>query len=285
VTEPPWQIHPDNRQTNLGPVNAPAQDANASADMEGLLVALLLQIYGLTPTLPVGIANNPSNVAALVAYLGGSVSALLSSQLGVTVCPLNDDGDVPLANLSATAITLPLIGTGAPASGTGFAGDYWLDVDTGNLWGPKTSSTVWPGSAIGQVGGSLPGWHSQPIQASTSNAGYTMAATGSPANIITWTTPNDGSIHYVSLYGYMYNPTTAEVGGQINLTFTGPDGNARTAANVWSAAQATSANIIAPNGEIRGLPCAPNTAVTLTQITNTTSGGTLPIVWAALVGS
>jgi hypothetical protein len=160
VSEPDFYIHPDNRQTNMGPVNAPAQDANASADMEGLLVANLLQLYGVTPALPVGIANNPANVAALAAYLGGSVSALLSSQLGVTVCPLNDDGDVPIANLPAAAVTLPLIGTGAPASGTGFAGDYYLDVATGNLWGPKTSATVWPGSPTALIYGNASGWTS-----------------------------------------------------------------------------------------------------------------------------
>lgn len=67
------------------------------------------------------------------------------------------DGFISYFGPSAPAASTILSGAGAPGGGTGSDGNYYSDISTGNLYGPKASG-VWPGSPVAPwckaVGGS-----------------------------------------------------------------------------------------------------------------------------------
>jgi hypothetical protein len=50
----------------------------------------------------------------------------------------------------------PLTGSGAPTPGSGSTGDYYLDEDNGDLYGPRESGGDWPGPIEYSISGSAP---------------------------------------------------------------------------------------------------------------------------------
>lgn len=63
------------------------------------------------------------------------------------------------------------------------------------------------------------------LQAATPAAGYTLV--NGTGNIITWTAPNDGNLHWVLLIAEL-SVTTIQVGGNISVNAQTPDGTSGT---------------------------------------------------------
>lgn len=59
------------------------------------------------------------------------------------------------------------------------------------------------------------------LQGTTGDAGYTLV--NGTGVIISWTAPNDGNMHRVMVFSWL-NVTVTEVGGNIQLSYTGPTG-------------------------------------------------------------
>jgi hypothetical protein len=114
------------------------------------------------------------------------------------------------------------------------------------------------------------------VVATTDTPGFALQ-NGTP-NIISWTAPNDGQMHR-----FMLNTTQVvsvlEVGGQVNLNWTNPDGTAFTPVQ-YGAGNAVGAH--SPSAQVNGV-CKSGQTVTLAQTTALTSGAV--IVWAELWAS
>jgi hypothetical protein len=135
---------------------------------------------------------------------------------------------------------------GAPGSGTFAIGDYVID-QSGAIWvctvagSPgtwvklgqldATASDIQPvGTALaaGSVGKAADAGHVHTglaLQATTPVAGYTLI--NGTGTIISYTSPNDGAIHPVAVFGGV-RVTSTETGGAIQLSYTYPDGSATT---------------------------------------------------------
>jgi hypothetical protein len=112
-------------------------------------------------------------------------------------------------------------------------------------------------------------------QAATADAGYSLV--NGTGNVATWTSPNDGHTHFLTVLGIM-RCTVAETGGAITLAVTLPD-LSTTTNNIWGAGQGVGVHY--PDSFVT-FAVAPNTAVTLAQTTALTAGTS--IIWAAIWG-
>lgn len=101
--------------------------------------------------------------------------------------------------------------------------------------------------------------------AATALAGWTMT-TGTPT-ILSWTAPNDGKVHNVTVGGSFY-VTSATTGGQINVTYTVPSGAGTRTDQMSAATQATGSHPVV------GYQFAvePNTTVTIAQESSMSAG-------------
>lgn len=112
--------------------------------------------------------------------------------------------------------------------------------------------------------------------AATALAGYTYI--NGTSNILVWTAPNDGVMHRMLLIGQI-RTITAQTGGQIQLTFTYPDGSATPNATI----NAGGSGVGFHGFTNQTFLVAPGTTVTLAQSTAQTAGsGTL---WAEMWAS
>lgn len=120
-------------------------------------------------------------------------------------------------------------------------------------------------------------------QAATPVAGVALV-NGTP-NILTWTAPNDGLLHRALVIG-LVDVTTLEVGGQVTLSWTLPNGNAGSSP-VAAAGLAAGPQWFGPTTAIAvgmlALPVKAGTTVTLAQTSALTSGAA--VVWAEIWGS
>ena len=115
------------------------------------------------------------------------------------------------------------------------------------------------------------GWQAQ---AQTTDAGTPLV--NGTGTIISWTTPNDGKQHPFMVVGQV-NVTSAETGGQIQVTYTPPNGATRTAQ-------------LTPGGSGLGVAvfafvanvAAPGTTITVAQSTALTAGAA--VANAAIIG-
>jgi hypothetical protein len=128
-------------------------------------------------------------------------------------------------------------------------------------------------SAFVQTLASLGG---QSKQAATAVAGYTLV--NGTGNVITWTTPNDGLQHRVTIMASL-DVTVAETGGQISATYTTPDAGAGNHTLFAAGLGTTPALPAAPWTIIVGA----NTTVTVLQATALTVGAA--VLWAEIWGS
>ena len=93
--------------------------------------------------------KNPARISNLFAYL-------MVSALGLSACGGGDSSaDAVTLSTAAANLGMPLLGgTTVPADTLGKNGDFYLDVTTGRLYGPKAAD-AWPGSSLlllGQAG-------------------------------------------------------------------------------------------------------------------------------------
>jgi hypothetical protein len=181
-------------------------------------------------------------------------------RLGAKVRQLTVDGGLPGAPLGVRFLGATT--SGAPATGTWKAGDHVED-RTGKIWICTTAGT--PGTWMSGLG----------LLATTGLNGYTLV--NGTGNIVSWTAPNDGALHRILLVVQLAVSST-ETGGQVNVTFTAPNGSAETAT-------------IFPGNKGAGVAAASytvffieaNTAFTLTQASDLTGGAS--VLWAELWGS
>jgi len=141
-------------------------------------------------------------------------NAVPNTQVGEAngIAALNSDGFVPLSELpiDATVIMIPgAFGGNAPNNDIGLNNDYALDIDTGNVWGPKSGS-VWPGSpanAFGTSNGSSPGYRQLTV---TYNGGDPFLV---DAMVGEGYSPSDGAL----VFGML--PYSAVFGGDSTTVF------------------------------------------------------------------
>jgi hypothetical protein len=193
----------------------------------------------------------------------GSAYVLLSS-VGQPngVAGLDNNGQVPTAELPLAATSLYLADAGAPAESLGFNGDTYENHSTGQQY--LKSRGTWT-----QDGLVYWGLLASTYAASPTN-GFELATSGTPPiDILTWTAPDDGKWHRVVVTGEMA-VAAAATGGQVNMTFTDPHGTAQTYTNLWRPSLA--AGFTGPTGQAR-LIAAPKAKVTIYQQTLVTGGG------------
>jgi hypothetical protein len=118
------------------------------------------------------------------------------------------------------------------------------------------------------------------LQAATPAAGYTLV--NGTGTIISWTAPNDGQLHWVIVFG-LGHVTSPQTGGQINISFTAPDGTAKSAAYDGGG---HGTGVFEPNnGGGTGYPAIlvqAGSAVSVVQQTALTAGASL--FWAGIWG-
>lgn len=113
------------------------------------------------------------------------------------------------------------------------------------------------------------------LQAATPAGGFALQ-NATPV-ILTWTAPNDGLLHRVMVAGSLF-AVAAETGGNVNLLYTDPAGNANSVP-IW-AGGLTGAN--SPTAKFVSVKAG--TTVTLQQTVALSAGGPT-MVWAELWGS
>jgi hypothetical protein len=139
-------------------------------------------------------------------------------------------GDYPFV-LPSGGVTLPVSvangGTGQTTAAAGYsalspmttAGDMEYEVAAG------TAARL-PVGAAGQVlsvSAGEPAWAAgMTLLATTGTAGYALV--NGTGNILTWTAPNDGNMHRVSMFGNLWT-TSTETGGAISVSITDPGGH------------------------------------------------------------
>ena len=126
--------------------------------------------------------------------------------------------------------------------------------------GTITGNLSITGSITGSNSGSL-----QQLVATTGATGF--ALTGATPTILTWTSPNDGNMHRVQVY-YQQTVTSAETGGAVGLTATGPGGANVSNATQFNAGGAGTGSAWTTASRL----VAPNTTVTVNQSSALTVG-------------
>lgn len=114
------------------------------------------------------------------------------------------------------------------------------------------------------------------INVATPLAGFALQ-NGTP-NIISYTTPNDGKIHFVFVAGEVV-VSVGETGGQLSLNFTDPGGTPRSRSQDPGGHAAGYFDFGSSNGG-QLVAVAPNTTVTLLQSVALTVGAA--VVYAGL---
>lgn len=117
----------------------------------------------------------------------------------------------------------------------------------------------------------------QGLVAQTAVAGYTLINGTGTVPGLTWTAPNDGALHWFTVYALLYVSTANETGGQISVNFTAPNGQAGSE-QLFAAGLAVGVRF--PSSQ--PLVCQANTTVSVAQVTALTLGGP-STMWAGIV--
>jgi hypothetical protein len=133
------------------------------------------------------------------------------------------------------------------------------------------------GQVLGVAGG-VPAWGAgMTLLASTGAGGYALV--NGTGTVITWTAPNDGQVHRFAVLSTI-DVATTETGGQINVTYTVPNGNS--ASNgLYTAGLAAGHNNLAAGTFLKSV--APGSTVSVTQSSALTGGAST--LWAEIWGS
>jgi hypothetical protein len=131
-------------------------------------------------------------------------------------------------------------------------------------------------SSVSQLGG---GGSGLSVRETAGIDGF--ALTDGTPTILTWTAPDDGSLHRFEL-AFNGVVTSNLTGGAINATFFAPDGLTESFFGIWNANNPTGAHQFA-NGASGVITIAPGTTVTVYQSSAVTAGAAT--VWPEIWGS
>jgi hypothetical protein len=126
-----------------------------------------------------------------------------------------------------------------------------------------------PATALADLGGLV-------MVAGTGIAGFALQ-NGTPT-ILSWTAPNDGLLHRVTLFGLIH-VTSLETGGQVSMQYFGPFGGA-TAHTSTILAAGLAADTGGQAANFFNVPVGPGTTVTVAQTSALTAGAAT--LWAEL---
>jgi hypothetical protein len=132
--------------------------------------------------------------------------------------------------------------------------------------GGPSAFTAWTGTAT---------YNSPAVQTQTAVAGFALQ--NATPTLLTWTAPNDGAMHLVTVYGSV-RVSVAQTGGAIGITATDPGGNALTPA-LDTGGHATGQFSFTA----RTLLVQAGSTVTVAQTSAMTAGTAL--AWAAIVAA
>lgn len=111
----------------------------------------------------------------------------------------------------------------------------------------------------------------------TTGAAGVAKVNGTP-NMLSYTFPNDGQAHRLSLYATQL-VTSAETGGAVVLSYVDPSGNNVANSSVFNAGAGAGGS----NGTVKNVPVQAGSTATLKQSSALTLGATT--VWAEIWGS
>jgi hypothetical protein len=167
-------------------------------------------------------------------WIGGTAPTLVASVVNVLVFTTLNGGSTWYGAAVSEAPGLPL------TVSDGGTGTNELAAGAVILGGTTDTSPLTAVSGVGETGQFLasngtsgaPTWQDAPgatglsLGASTGADGWTLTDSGSyPAEIISWTAPNDGALHRVLVAGIL-QVTSADTGAEISADWTLPNGDA-----------------------------------------------------------
>jgi len=162
--------------------------------------------------------------------------------IGFTACKKGDtglqgiQGEQGVAGLDGSTV---LSGRGAPSSDVGVAGDFYIDIANGALYGPKAANG-WDGNPINLIGADGADGAKGATGAAGKNGNTILSGSGAPAASL----GNAGDYYFDKTNSSLYGPKTASGWGG-GLQLQGKDGNAnvktRTFASIAWSASSTSA--------------------------------------------
>lgn len=114
------------------------------------------------------------------------------------------------------------------------------------------------------------------LQATTGAAGFALQ--NATPNILTWTAPNDGQPHRFMIVGNE-NVSSAETGGQVNVTFTRADNSGSNSTPIFGGSAGAGYHAVGNNFGM----VAPGSTVTIAQNTVLSAGAAT--IWAEIWGS
>lgn len=115
----------------------------------------------------------------------------------VTVDDETTDVFVSLVGTQGTRGPGFVSGNGEPTSGDGSIGDFYIDLDTNEFWGPKTSSG-WPASPFFIPGQTLRHVHTQSTPSATWTITHTLGGKPSVMVVDSASTVVIGEVSYIS---------------------------------------------------------------------------------------
>jgi hypothetical protein len=224
------------------------------------------------PAAPTATALTSSTQVATTAYADSAVA------VETTRAEAAEATKVPLSSLP---LSIANGGTGQAAASAAFAALAPLTTAGDLIYenATPTPARLPIGAVNTHLGsnGSVPAWNiGLELQASTGAGGYALV--NGTGTIISWTTPNDGLLHRVTVFTILYVSVT-EVGGSINLGYTVPSGQGSSTSITGGTSSGPSPHALSPFSLI----VEANTAVTITQASALTSGAA--VFWAEIWGS
>jgi len=142
-------------------------------------------------------------------------------------------------------------------------------IPAGPISGVTITGAATPGAAIVATSATAGVWSAVPIfqrQATSTPAAGTALINGTQT-LATWTAPNDGLNHRVSVR-LTLDVTVAATGGAIGMSYTAPDGTVTSSQTFITGSQGLGTHVLPFNDIV----IAPNTAFSVQQVSALTAG-------------
>lgn len=206
--------------------------------------AAAVLVQGVSRQPASGAASNPDYYSSLV----------LDGALGCTA-------DIAFSQLNSLAYALRAV-NGATRNDVRMTGDTTYQA----ILSPDSLALVGSGNSVRVNGTPLT---ETSLLATTDDSGFALQ-NGTPT-ILSWTAPDDGQLHRVTLYAVL-NVTSTETGGQIQLDWYGPwSGSAAYQLNIFNAEESATTHGSPPTIS-QNLLIGPGTTVSLVQSSALTAG-------------